>query len=169
MKGIYLAAFQANHPNYNIVYQDINGKRDISGDMMQIDLAEYDFIIATPPCNFWSRANRNPSKYAIETAHLLPDILDKLISLDKPFIVENVQNRRKMLEYGILNKKCFIYFVGRHTYFTNVMLSFEGLHFDYEMPHLKSKSNRQGGQQVHDCIEIFLETISCSKSEVNTQ
>lgn len=31
MKGIYLASFMAEHPNYDIVYQDINGKRDIGG------------------------------------------------------------------------------------------------------------------------------------------
>ncbi|WP_407463008.1 hypothetical protein [Methanobrevibacter sp.] len=38
MRGIYLAAFKAMHPNYDIVYQDINGKRDIGGDMMEVDL-----------------------------------------------------------------------------------------------------------------------------------
>lgn len=51
-KGIYLAAFKANHPNHNITYQDINGLRDIDGDMLQTDLTPYDFIIATPPCNY---------------------------------------------------------------------------------------------------------------------
>ena len=37
MKGIYLAAYKANHPNYNIDYQDINGKRDIDGDMLTVN------------------------------------------------------------------------------------------------------------------------------------
>lgn len=80
MKGIYLAAFKASHPNYDIVYQDINGKRDIGGDMMEVDLTPYDFIIATPPCNWWSRANyrRDKSPYALETKHLLPDIIEKV-------------------------------------------------------------------------------------------
>lgn len=32
MKIIYLAAYKAEHPNWNIIYQDINGKRDIGGD-----------------------------------------------------------------------------------------------------------------------------------------
>ena len=45
MFGIYLAAFKAYHPNHKIVYQDINGKRDIGGDMMEVDLADYDYII----------------------------------------------------------------------------------------------------------------------------
>ena len=58
MKGIYLAAFKAYHPNYDIVYQDINGKRDIGGDMMDVDLTQFDFIIATPPCNYYSRELR---------------------------------------------------------------------------------------------------------------
>lgn len=52
MKGIYLASFTALHPNYDIIYQDINGKRDLGGDMMDIirskELGNYDFIIATP-------------------------------------------------------------------------------------------------------------------------
>ena len=90
MKGIYLAAFRADHPNYNIVYQDINGKRDIPGDMMDIDLSSYDFIIATPPCNYWSKANyrRDISHYSLITKHLLPSILKKLCYQDKPFIFE---------------------------------------------------------------------------------
>lgn len=47
MKGIYLASFTASHPGYEIIYQDINGERDLPGDMMDIDLTPYDFIIAT--------------------------------------------------------------------------------------------------------------------------
>ena len=95
MKGIYLAAFRAEHPNYNIIYQDINGKRDIGGDMMEVDLTSYDFNIATPPCNWWSKANyrRDRSPYALQTKHLLPDIIKKLCEQDKPFIVENVRNK----------------------------------------------------------------------------
>ena len=57
MLGIYLGAYEAYHLNYKIVYQDINGKRDLSGDMLDIDLTGYDFIICTPPCNWWSKAN----------------------------------------------------------------------------------------------------------------
>ena len=59
MRGIYLAACKARHPNYNIIYQDIDSKYkcDIGGDMLEVSLDEFDYIIATPPCNFWSRAN----------------------------------------------------------------------------------------------------------------
>lgn len=59
-KGIYLASCRARHPNYNIIYQDIEKEKynsDIGGDMMEVDLSAYDFVIASPPCNWWSRAN----------------------------------------------------------------------------------------------------------------
>ena len=81
MRGIYLASYEAFHQNYNLVYQDINGERDIGGDMMNVDLTNYDYVIATPPCNWWSRANwrRDSSEYSLKTKHLLIDILDKLI------------------------------------------------------------------------------------------
>ena len=65
-KGIYLGSFTALHPNYNIIYQDINNKRDLGGDMKYIDIDNYDFIICTPPCNFWSKARGNKcSKYSL--------------------------------------------------------------------------------------------------------
>lgn len=123
MKGIYLASFEANHPNHEIIYQDINGKRDIGGDMMQVDLAEYDYIIATPPCNWWSRANyrRNTSAYALETKHLLIDILAKLIKQNKPFIVENVRNDKAFKEHHLFDNNLFVYRIGRHTYWSNIL------------------------------------------------
>ena len=49
-RGIYLGSYKAHHPNHNIIYQDINGERDLDGDMMDIinnkDLGKYDFIIS---------------------------------------------------------------------------------------------------------------------------
>ena len=100
MKGIYLAACKARHPNYDIIYQDIDKKYkcDLDGDMMNIDLTDYDFIIATPPCNWWSKANPyyKTSKYALETKHLLPDTIIKLGSQSKPFIIENVINKKDL-------------------------------------------------------------------------
>ena len=124
MKGIYLASFKAIHENYDIVYQDINGKRDIGGDMLEIDLSHYDFIIATPPCNYWSRANyrRETSIYAQATKKLLPEILVALAYQDKPFIVENVRNDRLFKVNNLYDFPCFIYKIGRHTYWTNVKL-----------------------------------------------
>jgi len=52
MKGIYLCAFKALHPNVDLIYQDKFEKRDLMGDCLEIDLTAYDYIIATPPCNY---------------------------------------------------------------------------------------------------------------------
>ena len=93
IKGIYLAAGRALHPNHDIIYQDIDGKRDIGGDMLDIDISKYDYVIATPPCNWWSKANPYywRSEYALKTRHLLPLILIKLAKADIPFVVECVK------------------------------------------------------------------------------
>lgn len=169
MRGIYLAAFKAEHPDHNIVYQDINGKRDIGGDMMEIDLTPYDFIIATPPCNWWSRANyrRDRSPYALQTKHLLPDIIKKLCEQDKPFIVENVKNKLKFTEYGLFSFPCYVYFVGRHTYWSNVMMDLSDIHQEYDFGHnengntivINKDGHREGGKNVNEVIERFLEVI----------
>lgn len=170
MRGIYLAAYKAEHPNHNIVYQDINGKRDIDGDMMEVDLTPYDYVIATPPCNWWSRANyrRDRSEYALKTKHLLIDIIDKLCSQDKPFIIENVKNRKQFTLHGLFNKRCYVYFVGRHTYWTNIELKVDDIpqqqnskYGGYWVEDVQNiqKRDRQGGLNVHLVIERFLETI----------
>jgi len=158
MKGIYLASFKALHEGYDIVYQDINGKRDIGGDMLEIDIEKYDYIIATPPCNYYSRANyrRDRSDYSIKTKHLLPCILDKLCKQKKPFIVENVRNSRLFLELKMYEYPCFIYEIGRHTYWTNVFLSTSDI--GQQMEHIEEHRN-QGGWNVHQVIEQFLQDI----------
>lgn len=163
MKGIYLAAFKANHPEYDIDYQDINGQRDISGDMLEIDLTPYDFIIATPPCNYYSKArgNKKPSDYAEKTKHLLPSILNKLIQLDKPFIVENVRNKPAFMKIGLYNLSCFVYHHGRHTYWTNIMFNPKHVNqkYDFKYGGVALVKNTQGGDNVHNVIEYWLENI----------
>lgn len=171
MKGIYLGACRAYHPNYNIDYNDIfkaSEHINIICDMLEIDLTNYDYIIATPPCNWWSRANRrrDESYYALTTKHLLPDILLKCIRSNKPFIVENVRNYNRFLQNGIIDicekNGIFIYEYGRHTYFTNILLNM------YNIPQIKdnikytsnSKTTyRQGGLNVHVIVEYFLEML----------
>ena len=171
MKGIYLASYTANHPEHDIVYQDINGKRDIPGDMMDCDLEPYDYIIATPPCNWWSRANyrRNQSEYALKTKHLLIDILNKLISIGKPFIVENVRNDKFFKEYGLFDLPGYVYKIGRHTYWTNIdcELIFRNI---IQKPKVEirdgkriwlssqnlPRNQRQGGEEVHEVIEKWI-------------
>ena len=172
MKGIYLASFKAYHPNYDLVYQDINGQRDIGGDMMEIDLTPYDFIIATPPCNWWSRANyrRNESAYSLKTKHLLIDILDKLSSMNVPWIVENVQNKKQFELHGLFNHQCYIYFIGRHTYWSNIKFEHDDIIQIAKSDIMNgkkrwlssqnlSRNKRQGGKDVHEVIERFLEVI----------
>lgn len=173
MKGIYLASFTAYHPNYDIIYQDINGKRDLPGDMLDINLDNYDYIIATPPCNWWSRANyrRNESDYALKTKHLLIDILHKLSSMNKPWIVENVRNNKFFLEYGLFSiPNTYVYLIGRHTYWSNIKFFHDDI---VQKPKVEIRNNkriwlssqnlprnqRQGGNEVHEVIERFLETI----------
>lgn len=143
------------------MYQDINGKRDIGGDMMCVDLEPYDYIIATPPCNYWTYARGNRcSQYSKDTMHLLPDILNKLIKLDKPYIVENVRNARRFTEYGLLPRNdCYVYIVGRHTYWSNVKMDTSGIIQEREDVTNLTKSKRQGGNDVHNVIERFLQTI----------
>lgn len=172
MVGIYLGAYKAAHPNYNIVYQDINGKRDLGGDMMDIDLTKFDYIIATPSCNYWSRSNyrRDKSNYSLKIKHLLPDILKKLCAQDKPFIVENVRSGRMFSEIGLFELPCFIYFIGRHTYWTNIMISCDieqrqdflngGYVIKYDD---MNNCEHQGGYNVHNVIEMFLYTINANK------
>lgn len=172
MKGIYLASFRALHEDHDIVYQDINGERDIAGDMMDVDLSPYDYIIATPPCNWWSRANyrRNQSEYALKTKHLLIDIIDKLVHQDKPFIIENVRNDKKFTEYGLFNYFVYVYKVGRHTYWSNIAMDLSHIHQQakteivdgkkrYRSSQNLSQSKRQGGEEVHEVVEYFINFI----------
>lgn len=169
MKGIYLASYTAYHENHDIVYQDILGNRDIGGDMMDVDLSPYDYIIATPPCNYWSRANyrRESSEYALKTKHLLIDILNKLCNQSKPFIVENVLNSKLFKLYGLYNLPCYIHKVGRHTYWTNIKIDFSSIvqkaktiKRDGKTIYLSSqnlpRNKRQGGEEVHEVIEYWI-------------
>ena len=172
MKGIYLAACLARHPKYDLDYNDIDDKFgcNIICDMMQVDLSKYDYIIASPPCNYYSRANyrRDTSDYALSTRHLLPSILEKLGKQNKPFLVENVKNKKLMAKCGIF-KICdkyniFVYFVGRHTYFTNQFVNLsckQKIDYVAKGSYYSTNPNnyRQGGENVHNVIEIWLEYI----------
>ena len=76
MKGIYLCAKNHRISGVNLDYNDIEPFPGITHccSCEEIDLTKYDYIIATPPCNYYSRANyrRETSKIAQETKHLLP-------------------------------------------------------------------------------------------------
>lgn len=172
MKGIYLGCCKARHPNYDIIYQDIEKdkyKADLGGDMLTIDISGYDYIIATPPCNWWSKANPyyKKSEYSLKTKHLLPDIIEKLGKQNKPFIIENVINKKRMKENGIFelaNKyNLHIIFYGRHTYFTNFYVNFEDVpqqqDFKYGGRRVNNDGYNQGGLNVFLVIEKWLKEV----------
>lgn len=164
MKVIYLASGHGilDNDKYDITYQDKFIKRDIGGDMMKVDLSDYDIIVATPPCNYWSRANyrRESSRYALETKNLLPDILKKLEGINKPFIVENVRNKKLMADI-IKNFKGYYLEYGRHSYFTNVYFDMKDFNFPKNTNHNNSsRKQRQGSGNVKECIERFLQDVN---------
>lgn len=178
MRAIYLGAYEALHPNFDVIYQDINDKRDLGGDMLDIDLTLYDFIIATPPCNFWSIARGNRcSQYSLDTKHLLPDIIKKCFDSGKPYVVENVINKKRFAENGIYDLVeevgCYVYYIGRHTYFTNIKLD------ENELKELENQNRQdfryggkvimyedmqnkkhQGGYNVHIVIDYLLKKLA---------
>lgn len=170
MKGIYLFANRARHPNHDIVYNDIEEryKCDITGNALSIPLDEYDFIIATPPCNWWSKANhrRNASDYALATKHLLPETIKTLAKQSKPFIIENVRNKPLMSKEGIFDliEKNYLFsqFVGRHLYISNVWCDLECPQIQDSKAHgiwINKDGYRQGGTNVHRVIEKWIDYI----------
>lgn len=163
MSVIYLAAGYAVLNHSDVVYQDKFIKRDLGGDMLDIDLKEFDVVIASPPCNFYSRArgNQKPSKYAVATRHLLPSIIKKLIDLEKPFIVENVRNFPLFKKLGFFDFDCFVYFIGRHTYWTNCFINLSNVKqpYDFTSNGKCISDNRQGGKNVNDVFNYFLELV----------
>lgn len=179
-KGIYLAACKARHPKYNIVYQDIDGQYqcDIGGDMLETPILHYDFIIATPPCNWWSKLNMAYFKswYAWQTIHLLPMIIMRLAINFRgtPFIIENVINRKKFTECGIykLIQSMGLYTqeVGRHLYISNVIFDLDcpqHLDFGKNGKRINDDGYNQGGSNVHVVIEKWLYHIHYDQMSFN--
>lgn len=161
-KAIYLAAGTANIKidGIEITYQDINGKRDIGGDMLETNLKPYDILIATPPCNYYSRANyrRNESKYSLQTKHLLPEIIKKFAASRKPFIIENVRNSKLMKDFAACKELIHVIYYGRHTYYTNINFYYADIEQPIEyIAKINYKSyDRQGNKNVNKIIERFL-------------
>lgn len=166
-KVIYLASGRAQLSYPNVTYNDCKVKRDLVCDMMDVDLNNFDILIATPPCNYYSRANsvRETSSYAISTKHLLPEIIDKFLKTGKPFIVENVRNKPLFKKLGLYQKDCFVYTHGRHTYWTNVLINMQGIpqEFDFmQIPNYgckRLKSYVQGGKNVNDVLDYFIQIV----------
>ena len=175
-KGIYLCSFKARFPGLDIVYNDIdpNTKADIIGDAMHVDLRKFSFVLASPPCNYWSHASNayETSAYAQKTKHLLPSMLSKLAQSGKPFILENVRNRPRMSRYHIweLVSKfgLYVYEVNRHTYFTNRMFNpWLPKMYDFRSHGYAIVSNKdlQGGGQVSKVFMQWMRSQGIIKKE----
>ena len=159
MKILYLAAGHGQiNSKHDVVYQDLIVKRDIGGDMLDVDLNGYDLIIATPPCNYYSRANYRflTSSYSQDTKHLLPTIIKKLEKLEIPVIVENVINKKRMASF--LNDTSLFYIeFGRHCYFVNRLVNFSTIEHQIDGIQRLSTKNRQGGVNVKLVFEHYIE------------
>lgn len=169
---IYLASGRAklNVPGFSFTYNDLfEPGVDLQCDMMSVDLSKFDVLLASPPCNYYSRANsykqKESSVYSQSTKHLLPDILDKFISTGKPFIIENVRSYPLFNKAGLFNKNCFVYFHGRHTYWSNIPFNpqFIPQTFDFYLNKngfgCRKKSYVQGGKNVNDVFEYWLKVV----------
>lgn len=176
MLGLYLCARKHRLPGYNIHYNDIEYYpgidyvldcrlllRNISSKFMR----KYDYFIATPPCNFYSRANyrRNQSTVALMTKDLLPLCLEKLSKLKKPYIIENVLNDSLILKDDQISKIIkdnSIYYIkfGGHIFFTNIFM----FNFHKSWSHKQNKQNvcrnkRDGNYNVDLVIKEFLRIV----------
>lgn len=166
MKILYLAAGKAVLNYDNVIYNDLLIKRDINKNMLDVDINDYDLIIATPPCNYWSKANCNiNSKYSQETKNLLPNILKKLSNSNKNYIIENVINKKRMKENGVFNIEgnWFYFEHGRHCYFTNDIMFKNIIYnvkqikdFKYGGRFINKGDNRQGGSNVNNVFNDYI-------------
>lgn len=168
MKIIYLCAYTSAkyYEEYNnIDFNDINQYDgiNIKCDAMNVDIGNYDLVLASPPCNYYSRANyrREKSTYSKATKHLLPGILDKCMESGKPFIIENVRNYKMIfsivqemqLKYGYILK--FITY-GRHTYITNLYNFNPSSEQKQDRITQIPTKKRQGGENVNNVFKEFI-------------
>lgn len=160
MKGVYLCAREHRIKGYDIDYNDIIAYDGINllCSCEDVDLKKYDFIIATPPCNYYSRANyrRDISSIALATRHLLPYCLKAAMETRKPFLIENVVNASLLPQPS----GCFAFVWGEHTFYTNVFFarpprSFAVRQYKADLPW----GHRDGNENVDIIIRCFLEAI----------
>lgn len=168
MKGIFLCAYKQRHYNYDIDYNDIVAVDGINilGSCEDVDISNYDYLLATLPCNYYSICNyrRDESEYALKTKHLLPTLLVKFSESGKPFLIENVRNDPLFIKcgiYDIVNKyNLFVQTVGRHTYFSNVYVRLDCPQiYDFKYHGIKLHKDVQGGENTFKCFEIWLELL----------
>ena len=176
MLGLYLCARKHRLAGYNIVYNDIDKSFncDITCDCRELlnndNLGKrFDYFIATPPCNYYSRANyrRNQSTVALMTKDLLPLCLKRLSFIGKPFLVENVLNDNLILKDTCISKiisdnSIYYFKFGGHIFFTNIFI----FNFHKSWSHKQNKKNvcrnkRDGNYNVDLVIKEFLSIVIC--------
>lgn len=125
LKVIYLCAREHRLKpieGVKVTYNDIDPRFgcDLVGDCMDVKLRKYDILIATPPCNYWSKANyaREYSTVAQATKHLLPELLEKFRMSCKPFIIENVDNIN-LMRRNFVADRYFWFRNAHHIYWSN--------------------------------------------------
>ena len=59
---------------------------------------------------------------------------------------------------GLYDKPCLIYMIGRHTYWTNMLITSDIEQIKDNIQNKTSK-NRQGGFNVHNVIEQFIQIV----------
>lgn len=159
MKGVYLCSRAHRLPGYDIDYNDVEFYPGINllCDCMDVDLNGYDFVIATPPCNYYSRANwrRVYSDVAQSTKHLLPGILEKCQKFGKPFIIENVLNSSLLPKSEV-----YEFDFGQHHFYTNLFMFVPDKSFAIRQNKQNvSRSKRDGNYNVDFIIKLFLEVL----------
>ena len=147
-----------------VLTNDLYGKHkpDIVGDVVEVPLDNYQILMATPTCNYYTTLRRNlASQYALNTRHLLPVLIKKYAETGKPFIIENVINQRRMANFLYnLPKGVYFYKHGRHSYFTNVELPLlQNVYQRHEYVKDLKNSERQGGFNVEIVLEHFIDTV----------
>lgn len=166
INGVYLC--YGNNVDYNIKnvaidYVDLYVKnpiiknKDCVAYLENINLNDIDFIISTPPCNYYSRANyrRDISQYSLATKHLLPYFINKLPELNKPFLIENVINDNLQVEFLY---KCYSFKHGRHRYWTNIKFDLPEVQKTQPIKYMSTKK-RQGDINVHNVIIAFIKEV----------
>lgn len=164
-KGVYLCSRKHRLSGYNLDYNDIVYFEGINllCSCEDVDLSNYDYIIATPPCNYYSRANyrRDRSDVALSTKHLLPYCINACRLSGKPFLIENVVNKSLLP----IADDLYVFEFGQHTFYTNVFFL---VPYGSEIKQNKqnvTRSKRDGNFNVDLIIRIFLETIQADAKD----
>lgn len=113
-KGLHDAGFDVT--GVDIEPQSQYPFRFFQANALTFDLTPFDFIWASPPCQFASTLT--PKEHRSKHENLIPAIRERLIKTGVPFIIENVENARFHLRSPI--KLCGTMFgltVFRHRYF----------------------------------------------------